>query len=565
MLQDDWKNKIERAALDLIWSHWITLGAHIEGKSCRASVDPEALILLTAILAPKDLRLIEVMEQWLQHYESIVNVERLKTAWKLLSEDHRVTNAWAELSKVLQESIPAKAIKRWSKIFSLLEGKSHLEKRAQKAAVTATSRKKLQPHHWILARNSLLSFRYVVGVSAKADILYFLSVYSVQPKTSAMRPATGAQIAKMLHYDPATTLRALEELRNAGLIFCNDSNAEYALNLQSPHFYWPPKSSRFFLDWFALFPIFIDVLSWEEMDLNIHETIILDRLNKRLKALEEVLKMVPRSHPGSYAKTNFVGISQVDMRNLYEQAFYEITDAIQSSPRLDWGSDDLTQFLDTAQRNLWASYAHLEEFRLLMKLDRLFEEVSPHLGKDGTFLESLFVTRCHSAYRGAVRLAASGELPEAFALMRSALENALYAFHVHRNPKIGEIWMERGSDIKSKKKCQQAFRIGPILGEYEKYDSYNGKPARTLYETFIDYGAHPNSDSVYSNIIPEEDEKGKRVLSLQLNTNELPLRHALVNVARTGGCCLFIFENIYRERFQSFGLSEKLRSVIQGL
>jgi tetratricopeptide (TPR) repeat protein len=565
MSQDDWNNKIERAALDLIWSHWITLGAHVEGMSCRVSVDPEALILLTAILAPKDLRLIDVMQQWLQHYESIVNVERLKTALKLLPEDNRVTNIWADLSKVLRESIPAKSHKRWSKIISLLEGKSHLDKRIQKVAAPSPSRKKLQPHPWILARNSLLSFRYVVGVSAKADILYFLSVYSVQPKTSGMRPATGAQIAKMLHYDPATTLRALEELKNAELIFCNEANAEYALNLQSPHFSWPPKASRFFLDWFALFPVVLDILSLEEVDSTIHETIVLDRLNKRLEALDIVLKMVPRSHPVSYAKANLVGISQADLRNSYEQAFYEIADAVQSSPRLDWGGDGLTRFLDTAQRNLWASYAHLEEFRRLMRLDRLFEETAPHLGTNDTLLEGIFVTRCHSAYRGAVRVAASGELPEAFALMRSALENALYAFHIHRNPKKGEIWMKRGDDTKSKKDSKKAFEITPILKEYESLDSYNGAPAKNLYDTLIDYGAHPNADSVYTNISLEEDEKGKRVLSLQLNTNELPLKYALVNVARTGGCCLFIFENIYRKRFQSSGLSEKLRGVIEGL
>ncbi|HCU25400.1 MAG TPA: hypothetical protein DF383_10295, partial [Deltaproteobacteria bacterium] len=242
MSQDNWKNRIEKALLDIAWSHWIRLGAYVGGTECRASVDPEALILLTAIAASKDQRLIEVMGQWLQHYESIVNVERLKTALKITSRDRRSIHAFSTLSGVLQRSIPARAAKRWSKIFSFLEENSGRSARSVSRVSSPKSSRKLQVHHAVLAQNALMAFRYAFGVTAKADILYFLSVYSLQPKTEAMRSATGAFIARILHYDPATTLRALEELKNAELVIGDESGSErvYALNLQSPHFYWLP-------------------------------------------------------------------------------------------------------------------------------------------------------------------------------------------------------------------------------------------------------------------------------------------------------------------------------------
>lgn len=567
MSQKDWKSSIEKAVIDILWSHWIKLGAYVGGKSCQATCDPEALLLLTGLVGKMDLRLIEILNQWLHHYESLINIERLKTALKSLPEDRQIQNLCATLNLALETSLPAHATKRWKTIFLLLKKHISNQYQSKKPVVKMISRKKLQTHDWIIEHNPLLGFRYLVGVTAKADILYFLSTYIDQPKIQSKRPVTGANIAKELHYDPATILRALDELKDAHLVRSSEasSNRIYIINSQFPLFSLKPKADLFFLDWFALFPIFRDMLSLNEEVCTQHESIALDQINKRLENLDNLMNTIPRSNQIKYAKNNFLGVSLEDMWKSYLRALYDISDCIMQPRRLDWSADELTNFLDIAQNNLLASYSYLREFRILMKVDQIFVKAIPLMSHQKKWFEALFLTRCHSALRAAARLAASGQLPESFSLMRAALENALYAFHIDNDSELSNIWMNRNKTLKSKKDCKNKFKITPILKKYEKHDAFNGPVANKLYKYTIEHGAHPNPQSFFSNLEIKEDEKNKILLTLQLNTNEIPLRHAVVNVARTGSCCLLIFENIYQERFKSSGVSENIRSIIDGL
>ncbi len=330
MLLNDWKNKIEKAALDILWSHWIKLGAYAHGQECQASIDPEALIVLTSIMGPKDLRLVEVMRQWLRYYEGVINVERLKTALKFILKDQQDPSFFEVLSQTIRESIPEKSLRRWSKLLLILKHELYSAASARLIASQESSRKKLQNHQWILEKNELLGFRYILGVTAKADILYFLRICSAQSSVTSLRSTTGAQISRELHYDPATVLRALDDLKEAGLILSEESYSEkvYFINAHSPHFAWRPKTEYFFLDWFTLFTVFSDVEAMENWSSDLHESILLDYLNVRLETLDKVLKRFPRPQTVRYAKENFVGTDLKEMWSLYEQALDEIREAI---------------------------------------------------------------------------------------------------------------------------------------------------------------------------------------------------------------------------------------------
>ena len=310
-------------------------------------------------------------------------------------------------------------------------------------------------------------------------------------------------------------------------------------------------------------PVFRDILALDDEVLGRHHSIALNCLNDRLKRLDNILVMVPRPVPTPYATDNFMGISQEDLWSRYAKALDEVNDALVQPRRLNWGSDELTRALDTAEHNLWTSYTYLDEFRLLIAIDQIFAELP--LNNHQHWFESLFLIRCHSAFRAATRLATSGQLTESFALMRLALENAFYAFHIHSHPEAGEAWIERKNDLKSKKTCKNNFQIKPILEDYRKHNSYNARVARKLYEATIDYGAHPNIDGFTSNLEMKNNENGKTILTRQLNTSEMPLKHAIINLARTGSCCLLIFQNLYPDRFESSSLTEKLRSIVYGL
>jgi hypothetical protein len=61
---------------------------------------------------------------------------------------------------------------------------------------------------------------------------------------------------------------------------------------------------------------------------------------------------------------------------------------------------------------------------------------------------------------------------------------------------------------------------------------------------------------------PQPDASGG-ILVLALTTEELPLRHAMQNTAQVGLTALLIFQHIFKEKFESFGIRTEIDALRQ--
>lgn len=104
----------------------------------------------------------------------------------------------------------------------------------------------------------------------------------------------------------------------------------------------------------------------------------------------------------------------------------------------------------------------------------------------------LFMARAHSAFVGAVRMAASGQLAEAFMLLRGLIENGLYAVHIKADATRGRIWMDRHHTAEDERRVRSEFTVRRVLDTVQGRNTDLARIVRVLYDRCLDLGAHPN-------------------------------------------------------------------------
>ena len=245
--------------------------------------------------------------------------------------------------------------------------------------------------------------------------------------------------------------------------------------------------------------------------------------------------------------------------------FLSDTNELKPPPK-GWGEDPVSNFIETAYKNIWATFAVPNgKFRYFVKLDHLFREAISLLENSPKWFEGIFLLRTHSNYLGSLRLVFSGQVVETYMLLRGCLENALYSFHISKDFALQEVWLNRHEDEESNRIMKNSFKFKPILDAYEAADQKNGSIARQLYDWTIDMGAHPNPQGILTNLNLKDGEKVRQIDLNYLNIPSLPWETAMKNTARVGICSLFIFQSIYKERFELTGLDKKIEGASKGL
>ncbi len=231
-----------------------------------------------------------------------------------------------------------------------------------------------------------------------------------------------------------------------------------------------------------------------------------------------------------------------------------------------WGDDKLSAFVDIANQNAFATFVNLKSiFSHLGKIDSLFRKAIDNLHNSKDWQLIFFLLRAHASYLGAVRLATSGQVPEAFMILRGCLENALYGFFLQQQPELIEIWLGRHDDAISKQKVKDEFKIRRMLDLLVQRNRTVGKAVAELYDRTIDYGAHPNERSITSNLV-RKDKKDHLQLDLNyLAGDSIQLRMCLKSNAQVGVLCLRVFEVIFETRFSLLGLPEDIKRISAGL
>ena len=236
----------------------------------------------------------------------------------------------------------------------------------------------------------------------------------------------------------------------------------------------------------------------------------------------------------------------------------------QSTPP-DWGSDSLGEFLDAARHNMMATVANLrQQYDALATIDQLYCDVIDNLNPNLEFVSAFFLFRTHSSFRGAARLCLSGQVAEAYMVLRSCLESALYGLYVAGVTNRQEIWLHRHVDHASRQRVRNVFTTGNVLNHLKSIDAKTHDIARSLYEQTIDYGGHPNERAVLTQIKTESTDSRVAFTLEYFLCGDLPHQLSLKSAARIGICCLDIFYIVFRDRYRRLGIDERLDEIRQG-
>jgi hypothetical protein len=234
-------------------------------------------------------------------------------------------------------------------------------------------------------------------------------------------------------------------------------------------------------------------------------------------------------------------------------------------PPQGWGSDRITKFLDMARGNSFATFVELaDEFERVIAINDLFSSTLELLEKTEHPLEVLFFFKTNSALMGAIQLAVTTQVPEAFAVLRVALESSLYGLFICKDPKYPElamIWLKRHDSPQDMREVKNKFQIGNMWPVLNSLHPQLYEQVKKLYDQTIDYGAHPNERSLSSVLKQTGDEKTIE-FHFRYITDDLDLIGlGLKRSAQIGLVCLRILELIFPKRFEIAGLSEKIKNA----
>jgi hypothetical protein len=231
-----------------------------------------------------------------------------------------------------------------------------------------------------------------------------------------------------------------------------------------------------------------------------------------------------------------------------------------------WGDDPLSAFLDDASGNMLASFALLpDRCAKVRDVDGALTLLCKNLSDAGDWLTPMFVLKAHSAYRAAAGLAMAGQTPEAFALMRTALESALYGLYVHSTTGARGIWLDRSDGIAQKNMMKATFTMTKMWACLKAADEQLQGIAQALYDRTIELGAHPNVASIAIGFSMEKHEKGATFKLAYLTNDQESISTTLKSVAQIGVTVLKIFSLAFPARCDELGLPKTIETLCVGL
>lgn len=228
----------------------------------------------------------------------------------------------------------------------------------------------------------------------------------------------------------------------------------------------------------------------------------------------------------------------------------------------NWGNDSISEFIETARHNTFATFVNLHNQYLRAKnINDVYKKLIDNLINTPEFLAAFFLLRSHSAYLGGVRLAISGQIAETYMVLRGCLEAAIYGVYLSRHKESQEVWLRRHDDEKSLKRVKEEFKIGKLLKFLESVDQRTYQIANLLYARTIDYGAHPNELALTS-LISKIEENDKIQYNLPYLSKHTPaFKLSMKTTVQVGICALDIFQNVFSDRYKILGIDQELNKL----
>jgi hypothetical protein len=169
--------------------------------------------------------------------------------------------------------------------------------------------------------------------------------------------------------------------------------------------------------------------------------------------------------------------------------------------------------------------------------------------------------RAQYAYKTAAGMALAGQAVEAFVMMRSCLEYSGYALAIFNDPTLQEVFSNRHVDDASMKAQKQKFTIGEVRVVIATFDGKLAELFRQFYDRTIDFGGHPNPHAVFSAMSLEKEGADHLIQTVSLSTDSTVLLHAMKSTAQVGLAALFIFQHIFKAKFEILGIRAEMDAL----
>ena len=200
-----------------------------------------------------------------------------------------------------------------------------------------------------------------------------------------------------------------------------------------------------------------------------------------------------------------------------------------------WANDELTKFLQEIHQLQYATFHNKKEaVGQLMAIDELFVRVSENWMNPPSEVEAMLFVRCHAAFRAAAGEAMAGQAVECYRQCRGMLEIAAYAVHIHRDPSLAKVWLNRHQDEAGMGASKKAFQHTTVAASVATANQHAGMRFKELYQRKIDWGAHPNERSVTGNMKMIEEPDRRVMLAILLHGDGVELDMALKTEVRDG-------------------------------
>ncbi len=236
-----------------------------------------------------------------------------------------------------------------------------------------------------------------------------------------------------------------------------------------------------------------------------------------------------------------------------------MTDSPSILPPPGWGNDSLSEYIDVARQNVFATFHNLKHiYERVRDISDVFQWFVGHLNNPREWFAVFFVIRAECSYRAAAELAMSGKAVETFVVLRACLEAGLYGLYLSRHPDKQEVWLRRGEDEKARKACRNEFTTRRLWDCLNEVDSVTHNRVKKLYDISLDFGGHPNELAITSMLESTTEDGQVHFNQLCMTDDDYRLRHALAMTARTGICVLDVFRHVFPERYEILGIPERI-------
>ena len=231
-----------------------------------------------------------------------------------------------------------------------------------------------------------------------------------------------------------------------------------------------------------------------------------------------------------------------------------------------WAADELTKFLQATHQQQYATFHNKKQaVGRLVAIDELFVRVSKNWLNPPSEVVAMLFLRCHAAFRAAAGESMAGQAVECYRQCRGMLENAAYAVHIHSNPLLATIWLNRHQDGTGMKASKKAFQHIAVTASVVAANQHAGKRFEDLYQRAIDWGGHPNERSVTGNMKMIEEPDRRLMLAIMLHGDGAELDMALKTVAQCGMVSLELLEVPYDAKFEILGINAAMLDLRKGL